>query len=789
MNGNSEKLPREFGKYHLIERIATGGMAELYRAKLYGAGGFEKDLAIKKVLPQLADDDSFTKMFMDEAMITVTLSHGNIVSVIDFGVHEGDYYLVMEFVDGVDLQSLIRKSAEIDEPFPTSIASYIALEVCRGLDYAHRKVGPDGRPLQIVHRDISPQNILISFEGEVKIVDFGIARAASRITSTQAGVVKGKLAYMAPEQISGQQVDRRADVYSVGVSLYEMLTCRRPFEGSTPPETLAAITRGAYEKPHKLNRKVDKRLTAVVRKALERNLKKRYQTAGEMAADLSSYLHRAGIYPDATTLAAFIPQRLPDAKPRTIQPTPIRAIRRESERQAAENTGVMGTPAGGVPRQPADADAPTEAVSFDMLGLDSTAVEPADSRRPTDPQYPARQEPAPATSSAASASEQAELLAAQTVIREQAATEPESGRQTPPSPPADGSRAKLLAAKTVIREQAAAEPEADRQAPPPSPPADGSRAELLAAKTMILEEQQPAGEETPGKDAAATDGERAELLAAKTMILEEQQPEAEKPESESAAADGQDLAERWLQGEAAGEAAPAADQDTGAIKAAAFSRKSPLGIIVAGAVVVAIAVLAVVFWPPAERPPEAKDAGQGSAAAATGKIPSPAVRPPAPTPAPSPVTTAAPEKTVAVDAGVATSTPEKTATEPAPPPPVPQPAVRAKPTAKKPAPQKAPTATAKPRRRPATARKRPQVAARPRGTGTLRINSEPFSVIYLGRKKLGPTPQMNLKLPAGSHTLTLRNDALGIKRRIRVRIQPNKIHTVFVDINKPGGKK
>ncbi|MFC1655176.1 serine/threonine protein kinase, partial [Myxococcota bacterium] len=152
MTNANDNLPREFGKYHLIEAIAAGGMAELYRAKLYGAGGFEKDLAIKKVLPQLIRDEAFVQMFMDEAMITVTLNHGNIVSVIDFGELEGEYYLVMEYVDGINLQILIKKSQEISNPIPVPIACYLALNICRGLDYAHRKVGADGKPLEIVHR-------------------------------------------------------------------------------------------------------------------------------------------------------------------------------------------------------------------------------------------------------------------------------------------------------------------------------------------------------------------------------------------------------------------------------------------------------------------------------------------------------------------------------------------------------------------------------------------------------------------------------------------------------------
>ncbi|RME30524.1 MAG: serine/threonine protein kinase, partial [Deltaproteobacteria bacterium] len=382
---------QKFGKYHLIEKIAVGGMAELYRAKLYGAGGFEKDLAIKKILPNLADDIEFTKMFLDEAMITVTLNHGNIVSVIDFGEVDGQYFLVMEFVDGVDLQMLLQAARERNEPLPPQLACYIAVEVCRGLDYAHRKQGADGKPLQIVHRDISPQNIMLSFEGEVKITDFGIARAASRVSSTQAGIIKGKLAYMSPEQISGSEVDRRTDIYAVGVMMYEMLTNERPFEGSTPQETLAAITTGSPKKPHKLNRRVDKRLSAIVMKALERNPRKRYQTAGELAADLSSFLHRAGLYPEPAELARFVRELLPGARPRIRPPTPPAGPVSRSELKPMV-TDVMGTTSQDIPAAGSDSHPLGEAVSFEDLGLGfgfEGPIEPPNSTRPTDPVRPA----------------------------------------------------------------------------------------------------------------------------------------------------------------------------------------------------------------------------------------------------------------------------------------------------------------------------------------------------------------------------------------------------------------
>jgi len=723
MTNHNDNLPREFGKYHLIEAIAAGGMAELFRAKLYGAGGFEKDLAIKKVLPQLARDDAFVQMFMDEAMITVTLSHGNIVSVMDFGELDGEYFLVMEYVDGVNLQNLIKKCQDVNDPVPVPIACYTALNICRGLDYAHRKVGPDGRPLQIVHRDVSPQNVLLSFEGEVKIVDFGIARAASRITSTQAGVVKGKVAYMSPEQLTGQAVDNRSDIFSVGIILYEMLTNRRPFEGGTPQETMAQISRGNFEKPGKLNKKVDKKLTAVIKKALERNPKKRYKTAGEMATALSDYIYRVGQHADASTLAAFIPKRLPDARPRTIPPTPIRAIRRETDERGpspkvhVEKQDLKSQPDHFPLPAPAPAPAPVmdepepvvisdgEAVSFGSLGL-PPEYEAEDSKRPTDPERP---------------------------------------------------KAGALPAQPSIME----------------------------AETRML----PRSDETEQVD--------PDLLSAATMLLTAQhepeltpKPEIPKPQPEETKPPAEDVESTWMKSEPS-EAPPPEPEaepepeppasDSALVKAALAPKRTGIKIAMAvTAVVIVVAIALFIILRPGDQPGTEEPPPPEKPATTAAVSPEPA---PPPEPAPVPV----PEKK-----------PEVVEKEPPPPPPpekeeptlapIKKPVVKKapprkkkkkKPVVKKPKPPP-PEPVIEPPERVAITKSKPA----PGKTGTLRINSEPFAVIYKGNQRLGPTPQMNIKLPAGSHTLTLKNDALGITKRVRVRIEAGKTHTVFVELNK-----
>ncbi|MBN2493623.1 MAG: protein kinase, partial [Deltaproteobacteria bacterium] len=532
-----EILPREFGKYHLIERIATGGMAELYRAKLYGAGRFEKDLAIKKVLPHLAQDDAFVQMFMDEAMITVTLSHGNIVSVIDFGEMDGEYYLVMEFVDGIDLQSLIKKGAETGDPFPPSVAAYVSEEICRGLEYAHSKIGPDGEPLQIVHRDISPQNILISFEGQVKIVDFGIARAASRITATQAGVVKGKVSYMSPEQLTGQMVDRRSDIFACGVCLYEMLTCQRPFEGDTPQATLALITRCIYTAPQKINRQIGRKLGAVLKKALEKSPKKRYQSAGKMASGLSKYLHSIGDHPSARDLASFVKERMPEARPRTLQPTPSRPV------YIGESSKVQPLPRGTPPSGERIEDAQSTRPRAEQRAERFPKASGEKSARPQ-----ARAEPSSGSGIVVMDGEAVSfgmLDLPEYVIEDRIPTRPEQPKAAPidlsrprdeePTlvDPPDGPPADLLHAATRILTSQ------------PEPVLPSARGVDLDAATRILETETPA--EAP----------RDEMLSAPTRLLSKEEatgeraaygseaPAAPKPAPKPAEHAAQDLSDRF----------------------------------------------------------------------------------------------------------------------------------------------------------------------------------------------------------------------------------------------------
>ncbi|MFH1357632.1 MAG: serine/threonine-protein kinase [bacterium] len=282
--------PKPFGKYFLTDRIAVGGMAEIYKAKTFGVDGFEKVLAIKKILSHCSADIEFITMLTDEAKLVVNLSHANIVQVYDLGRVGDDYFISMEFIDGINLRDLVEKSRELHEPIPIDIAIYIISEVCRGLDYAHSKKGTDGEPLEIIHRDISPQNILVSYDGGVKIVDFGIAKAARNLSQTHAGILKGKVNYMAPEQAFGKPMDKRTDVFSLGNVFYELITCKRLFYGESQMEILKKIrnqkiTETTFEDD------VPNTIKPLLARALSYTPKKRFDSAADFQIELTKVLY------------------------------------------------------------------------------------------------------------------------------------------------------------------------------------------------------------------------------------------------------------------------------------------------------------------------------------------------------------------------------------------------------------------------------------------------------------------------------------------------------------------
>ena len=297
-----------FGKYTLIRKLATGGMAELFFAIQKSVAGFEKLLVIKRILPSMNQDGAFIEMLLHEARIAATLSHPNIVQIFDVGQADGQYFIAMEHVHGEDLRSIVRqmKKKGVLE-FPLEHALAIVLGMCAGLSYAHDKRDLDGTHLGIVHRDISPQNIVVTFTGDVKIVDFGIAKSDTRVgEQTKSGKLKGKVPYMSPEQARGEPLDARSDLFATGTMLFELTTGKRLFKGQSEYETLKLICDRDYPRPSDIHADYPRDLEAIVMRALAKNPDDRYQSAREMQADLEAFVRKHQIAVSSLALNQFM---------------------------------------------------------------------------------------------------------------------------------------------------------------------------------------------------------------------------------------------------------------------------------------------------------------------------------------------------------------------------------------------------------------------------------------------------------------------------------------------------
>ncbi|MBN8231834.1 protein kinase [Corallococcus macrosporus] len=279
-----------YGSYQLLKRLATGGMAQIYLARRPGSDAPDKLLVLKRILPHLSENDEFVRMFLDEAKIAARLAHPNVVQIYDLGAEGDTFFIAMEYIHGVDARRLWKRSETAGRPLPVPLVCRILLEACAGLDYAHKKTDATGRPLDIVHRDVSPQNILVTFDGGVKVVDFGIAKAADQATVTRSGVLKGKYSYMSPEQASGQRVDRRSDVFALGVVLHELLTGGRLFKRPSDMLTLSAVAECHVPVPSVVAPRVPVELDAIVLKALAKEPDARYQHAQELQRALEGWL-------------------------------------------------------------------------------------------------------------------------------------------------------------------------------------------------------------------------------------------------------------------------------------------------------------------------------------------------------------------------------------------------------------------------------------------------------------------------------------------------------------------
>ncbi|MBK6848686.1 MAG: protein kinase [Proteobacteria bacterium] len=287
------QLAQQLGRYHMLDRIAYGGMAEIFRGKTFDSEGREHLVAIKRLFRSLAEDDAFLQMLIDEARIASVLNHPNIARVYEFARCDDEYFLAMEYVDGKDLRALIDLGRTRGILLPIEHLVLIISDALDGLHFAHEQVDADGRPLDIVHRDVSPSNVLVSYAGAVKLCDFGIAKATLSQVQTRAGVIKGKIRYMSPEQTRGLPLDRRSDVFSMGAVFYELLTQRPAFEAESDMGLIVRVREARYEKPTRYNPDLPRPVLRILQRALARSPEARYATAADFADDLRGYLSRA----------------------------------------------------------------------------------------------------------------------------------------------------------------------------------------------------------------------------------------------------------------------------------------------------------------------------------------------------------------------------------------------------------------------------------------------------------------------------------------------------------------
>ncbi len=356
--------PQRFGKYVLLRRIAVGGMAEIFRAKVGGFAGFEKDVVIKRILPHYGEDEAFTRMFIDEARLTAKLQHQNIVQIFDFDVIDNRYFIAMEYIEGKDLKDVVERAEEMGERLTVAQAVFIAMEVAKGLHYAHTRED-GGKLLGIVHRDVTPSNVMIAYRGDIKLMDFGIATAAQRTTKTQAGAVKGKVAYMSPEQAHGRPVDARTDVFALGVVLWELLTGRRLFLAESDFETLTNIVRMPAQPPSAVDPRVPADLDALVLKCLERDVEKRWANMDLLARELTRWYYA----------------HVPDVEREKLRPMMLRlfkpeidALEQEAEKERVDFLGLAPTSGSSV-----------ESTRHDRQAVSSLLVDPAVTRTTTTP--------------------------------------------------------------------------------------------------------------------------------------------------------------------------------------------------------------------------------------------------------------------------------------------------------------------------------------------------------------------------------------------------------------------
>ncbi|NVJ16732.1 protein kinase domain-containing protein [Myxococcus sp. AM010] len=372
-------LLQPYGPYVLVRKLAEGGMAEIFLAKLLGADGFERNVVIKRMLPHLTNNPDFVEMFRDEARLAAKLAHPNIVQIQELGFAEGCYYICMEYLAGEDFSTTLRLAGRKRHYVPLPVVLRVLIDAARGLHFAHEFTNEAGQPLNVVHRDISPSNLYLTYQGQVKVLDFGIAKAESRLVNTRTGVVKGKYMYMAPEQARGKEVDRRADVFALGVSLYEALTHVRPFSRENDLAVLNALLQGELKPPRELRPDLPEELEAILLKAMAFKPEDRYPTAEAFADALETFLSEHLSGSGAMPLGAFLKGHFGEE----------RFTERSRIPTLATLTATYGSSAEGAQAQGAE---PHGTNLYGVLARDgdaTSAQRPGMSMRPSSPGVPA----------------------------------------------------------------------------------------------------------------------------------------------------------------------------------------------------------------------------------------------------------------------------------------------------------------------------------------------------------------------------------------------------------------
>jgi serine/threonine protein kinase len=298
--------PQMFGRYLLLDKVAAGGMAEVWRAKVSGEANFQRIVAIKKILPHIAEDEDFIGMFTDEALITASLTHANVGQVYEFNRIDDTYFIAMEYISGKDLKSVWSWCRHRKVVLPLPLSVLIVQKLADGLEYAHSRVDNEGHPASVIHRDVSPQNVLVSWEGDVKVIDFGIAKATEKSGKTRPGTLKGKFAYMAPEQIRGLPLDGRSDLFALGVVLYEMVTGERAFQAESEFSLLELVRNVEIRPPAMLNENLPAELERIIYKALHKDRAQRYPSCADFSEDLQRFALTQGKPANARDLATYM---------------------------------------------------------------------------------------------------------------------------------------------------------------------------------------------------------------------------------------------------------------------------------------------------------------------------------------------------------------------------------------------------------------------------------------------------------------------------------------------------